>query len=120
MESGRFPYLPRFLQRVRTELSAIQRQREKETPDAFEFDVVSPSALETPFSPNALRETLAFLESLKSARKFDPTLIALFGSAWDGLRYLNPKKDGALQRALERERNKIKELLNKRFPVDSE
>lgn len=104
-----------FSKTARKELRAIDRERQKETPDAFEFDVPAPAApLE---SSTALNEALAFLASLPR-HKFDPTLIAIFGSARDGLSYLNPDANPALRRALERERCKIQKLLAKRFPVD--
>ena len=100
---------------ARKELRAIDRQKQKAAPDAFDFDVAAPDAsLE---SSTALNEALAFLASLKP-RKFDPLLIAIFGSARDGLAYLNPDADLALKRALERERCQIQELLAKRFSVD--
>lgn len=104
-----------FSQTARKELRALDRRRQKETPEPFDFDVVAPDApLE---SSTALNEALAFLASLPR-RKFDPTLIAIFGSARDGLSYLNPDANPALRRALERERRKIQKLLAKRFPVD--
>lgn len=107
--------LSAFSKTARKELRAIDRQKQKETSDPFEFDVPAPDApLE---ASTTLNEALAFLASLPQ-RKFDPTLIALFGSARDGLAYLNPDADPALRRKLERERCKLKELLDKRFPVD--
>jgi len=104
-----------FSKTARKELRAIDRERQKETPDAFEFDVPAPVAPPSP-SPS-IAETLAFLETLPP-RKYDPILIAIFGSSRDGLRYLNPDGDRTLKKALERERNKIRGLLNKRFRVD--
>ncbi|MBR2004576.1 MAG: hypothetical protein IKK39_07935 [Thermoguttaceae bacterium] len=114
-ESGHFPYLADFAKTVRKELRTQQGKRKKETLCAFDGDVVAPDAPPSQFP--SLAETWAFLESLKS-RKFDSLLIALFGSARDGLAYLNPDADPALKRALERERCKLRELLDKRFPAD--
>jgi len=104
-----------FSQTARKELRALDRQKQKETPAPFDFDVPAPDApLE---ASTTLNEALVFLASLPP-RKFDPTLIAIFGSARDGLSYLNPDSNPALRRALERERCELKELLDKRFPVD--
>lgn len=107
--------LSAFSKTARKELRAIDRQKQKETSDPFEFDVPADDA---PLDASTtLNEALAFLASLKP-RKFDPLLIALFGSARDGLRYLNPDGDLTLKKQLERERKKIRKLLNKRFRVD--
>lgn len=104
-----------FSKTARKELRALDRQRQKETPDAFDFDLPAPDGpLE---ASTTLNEALVFLASLPR-RKFDPTLIAIFGSARDGLSYLNPDANPALRRALERERRKLKKLLDKRFAVD--
>lgn len=113
---GRFPFLFDFAKTVRKELRALQREREKTTSSAFDFDVAAPDAPSSP-SPS-IAETLAFLETLPP-RKYDPILVAIFGSSRDGLRFLNPDGDRTLKKALERERNKIRELLNKRFRVDN-
>lgn len=107
--------LSAFSKTARKELRAIDRQKQKETPVPFDFDVAMP---DTPLEASTtLNEALAFLASLPQ-RKFDPTLIAIFGSARDGLRYLNPEGDPNLKKQLELERSKIRELLNKRFRVD--
>lgn len=104
-----------FSKTARKELRAIDRRRQKETPEPFDFDVAAPDAPPSP-SPS-IAETLAFLETLPP-RKYDPILIAIFGSSRDGLRYLNPDGAPTLKKALERERSKIHGLLNKRFRVD--
>lgn len=108
--------LSAFSKAARKELRAIDRQKQKETPAAFDFDVSAPEASLLEAS-TTLNDAFRYLASLKP-RKFDPLLVALFGSARNGLAYLNPDADPALRRALERERCKLQKLLDKRFSVD--